>query len=126
LVEKVGYKTPFYLHFSWCGARLDDVMNWSPARINWLLTAFCAFLLPGYSGSKALRTGWQQHALMPGPNSGWSEAATAGAIRRRLVGQIWRHDQLVTELWLGDANDPPAGDDTDVRRAAILLTIYRS
>ena len=32
----VGYKTPQYLQFGWCGARLDDVMNWLPARLNWL------------------------------------------------------------------------------------------
>jgi len=118
----VGYKTPLYLRFGWCGARLDDLMNWLPARINWLLISLCAVPLPGYSGRKALRIGWLQHALMPGPNSGWSEATAAGAIQRRLVGQIWRHGQLVTQLWLGDAGDPPAGDDSDVRRSAILLT----
>jgi adenosylcobinamide-phosphate synthase len=47
----VGYKTPLYLRFGWCGARLDDVMNWLPARISWLLIALCASPLPGYSGS---------------------------------------------------------------------------
>ncbi len=119
----VGYKTPPYLRFGWCGARLDDVMNWLPARINWLMIALCAALLPRCSGTKALRFGWRQHALLPGPNSGWSEATTAGAMQRRLVGQIWRHGQLVTELWLGDASDPPAGDRSDVRRAAVLVTI---
>jgi adenosylcobinamide-phosphate synthase len=119
----VGYKTPLYLRFGWCGARLDDVMNWLPARINWLLLGLCAALLPGYSGSKALRIGWRQHALMPGPNSGWSEATTAGAIQRRLVGQIFKRGQLVTDLWLGDPNDPPAGDDSDVRRTSVLMTI---
>jgi adenosylcobinamide-phosphate synthase len=118
----VGYKTPLYLRFGWCGARLDDLMNWLPARINWLLISLCAVPLPDCSGRKALRIGWLQHALMPGPNSGWSEATTAGAIRRRLVGQIWRRGQLVTELWLGDASDPPAGDDSDVWRSAVLLT----
>ena len=118
----VGYKTPQYLRFGWCGARLDDVMNWLPARINWLLISLCAVFLPSGSAGKALRVGWRQHALMPGPNSGWSEATTAGAIQRRLVGQIWRHGQMVTELWLGEPDDPPAGDDSDVRRSSILLT----
>lgn len=118
----VGYKTPEYLRFGWCGARLDDVLNWLPARMNWLMIALCAALLPGCSGAKALRFGWRQHALIPGPNSGWSEAAAAGGIQRRLIGQIWRRGQLVTELWLGDPDDPPAGDDTDVRRASILVT----
>ncbi len=119
----VGYKTPCYLRFGWCGARLDDVMNWLPARITWLMIALCALPLPGYSGAKALRVGWRQHAVMPGPNSGWSEAATAGAVQRRIVGRIWRGGQLVADLWLGEASDPPAGDDADVRRAAVLLTI---
>lgn len=118
----VGYKTPQYLRFGWCGARLDDAMNWLPARLNWLLIGLCSALLPRCSGAKALRFGWRQHALIPGPNSGWSEAATAGGIQRRLVGQIWRHGKLVTELWLGDPNDPPAGDDSDVRRASVLVT----
>ncbi len=35
----VGYKTPRYLQFGWCGARLDDVMNYVPARLTWLLIA---------------------------------------------------------------------------------------
>lgn len=118
----VGYKTEQYLRFGWCGARMDDVMNWLPARINWLLITICAGLLPGASAAKALRMGWRQHALIPGPNSGWSEAATAGAIQRRLVGQIWRRGKLVTDLWLGDANDPPAADDSDIRRASVLVT----
>ena len=77
----VGYKTPRYLEFGWCGARLDDVMNFVPARMTWLLIAAVAAVLPGCSGRKALRVGMEQHALLPGPNAGWSEAAVAGAIR---------------------------------------------
>src|SRR5215510_2707761 len=85
----VGYKTPRYLRFGWCGARLDDVMNYLPARLTWLLLAGVALVLPGCSAAKAIAIGWRQHALLHGPNSGWSEAAAAGAIQRRLVGPIW-------------------------------------
>lgn len=113
----VGYKTPRYLRFGWCGARLDDVMNWLPARITWLLIGAAAVFIPKCSAVKALRIGWQQHALIPGPNAGWSEAATAGAIQRRLIGPIWREGNLVTELWLGDADDPPAEQRTDIVQA---------
>jgi adenosylcobinamide-phosphate synthase len=118
----VGYKSAPYVRFGWCGARLDDVMNWLPARISWLMIAFCSAILPGCSAIKALRFGWRQHALIPGPNSGWSEAATAGGMQRRIVGEIWRHGVLVTNLWLGDPVDPAAGDDSDVRSASFLLT----
>ena len=38
----VGYKTPRYLRFGWCGARADDLMNYVPARLTWLLIALVA------------------------------------------------------------------------------------
>jgi adenosylcobinamide-phosphate synthase len=116
----VGYKSQRYLRFGWCGARTDDLMNWIPARLAWLLISALA-LLPGYSARKSLAIGWRQHAVVPGPNSGWSEAATAGAIQRKLVGPIWLHGKLVTEIWLGDPKDPPAGAG-DFRRAVLLIT----
>jgi len=119
----VGYKTPRYLKFGWCGARLDDVMNWLPARITWLLIGVVAVFIPKCSAVKTLRIGWQQHGLLPGPNPGWSEAATAGAIQRKLIGPIWRNGNLVTELWLGDPADPPAGAGIDVLRALLLVAI---
>lgn len=119
----VGYKTPRYLRFGWCGARADDLMNLLPARITWLVIAFIALWLPGCSATKALRIGWQQHALVPGPNSGWSEATMAGAIQRKLVGPIWAGGSLVANLWLGHPTDPEAGTANDLRLAAIITLL---
>ena len=117
----VGYKTPRYLQFGWCGARLDDVMNFVPARITWLLLATTAVFVPGCSAKKALAIGWRQHAILPGPNAGWGEAATAGAIQRKLIGPIWRNGVLVTDVWLGASDDQPAGQNSDMRRASLLI-----
>lgn len=117
----VGYKTPRYLHFGWCGARTDDLMNWLPARLTWLLMTLIAVLLPHMSAAKGFRIGWQQHALVPGPNSGWSEATTAGALQRRLVGPIWQGGNLVTDIWLGDARDPQAGSAEDFTNACRFI-----
>jgi adenosylcobinamide-phosphate synthase len=117
----VGYKTPRYLRFGWCGARLDDVMNFLPARMTWLLIAVVAVFIPGCSPKKALAVGWRQHAILPGPNAGWGEAATAGAIARKLIGPIWANGALVTDVWLGDSGDAPAGDTMDMRRACLLI-----
>jgi adenosylcobinamide-phosphate synthase len=117
----VGYKTPRYLKFGWCGARLDDLMNFIPARLTWLLLSLVSIVVPGCSVAKAFLVGWQQHPILPGPNSGWSEAATAGSIQKRLLGPIWAKGVLVTEIWLGDPGDPPAGDDSDIWRAAVLV-----
>jgi adenosylcobinamide-phosphate synthase len=119
----VGYRTPRYLRFGWCGARLDDAMNFIPARLSWLLIAVSAVAIPRTSPAKALAIGYRQAGLLPSPNSGWPEAATAGAIRRRLVGPIWRGGQLVTEIWIGDPSDPPASERADLARATALILI---
>jgi adenosylcobinamide-phosphate synthase len=118
----VGYRTPRYRRFGWCGARLDDVMNYVPARLTWLLIAAVAAVLPSCSGRKAFRIGLRQHAILLGPNSGWSEAAAAGGIQRRLVGPIWMHGTLVTDTWIGEPADPPAASRADVLRGLTLAT----
>ena len=104
----VGYKTPRYLRFGWCGARLDDVMNYLPARLTWLRhcrgrRACCLATRDGRRGPSASVS----IALLLGPNSGWSEAAAAGALQRRIVGPIWLNGVQVTDLWIGDPSDPP-------------------
>jgi adenosylcobinamide-phosphate synthase len=119
----VGYKTPRYLRFGWCGARLDDVMNYLPARITWLVIAGIATLLPTFSGRKAWAVGLAQHGLLLGPNSGWSEAAMAGALERQIVGPVWLKGVMVTELWIGDASDPPLKTAGDVKRAVMLAAL---
>lgn len=106
----VGYKTPRYLLFGWCGARLDDLMNFLPARLTWLLLG--VFSIP-----KGWRIGLAQHSVLPGPNPGWSEATMAGVLSRKLIGPIWKDNQLVTEIWIGDPADPEAGNDEDVSKA---------
>jgi adenosylcobinamide-phosphate synthase len=118
----VGYKTPQYLRFGWFGARFDDVMNYVPARLAWLLIAAVALVIPRTSAHKGLRVGWEQHGVIPGPNPGWSEATMAGALERRLIGPIWRNGALVTELWVGDPGDPAAGSENDLNLALRLAT----
>lgn len=118
----VGYKTPEYLRFGWCGARLDDVMNYIPARLSWLILGLSALVFPNVSAIKGWRIGLEQHSILPGPNPGWSEATMAGLLQRRLIGPIWKDGALVTKLWLGDPNDAEGGSDRDVVNA-IRVTI---
>ena len=118
----VGFKTPPYLRFGWCGARLDDVMNYIPARLSWVLLSLSALPFSTLSLRKGLRIGLQQHSVLPGPNPGWSEATMAGILQRRLVGPLWKDGAVVTTAWIGDPLDPEAGTDRDVR-CAIRVTI---
>jgi adenosylcobinamide-phosphate synthase len=117
----VGYRNERYLRFGWCGARMDDVCNWLPARLCWLLFALLAALLPGFHGRHALLCGWQQHALLPSPNSGWSEAAMAGALHLRLLGPIRKRGELVTNVWMGPPESRAGATHEDVLRAQRLL-----
>ncbi len=119
----VGYKSDRYLRFGWCGARLDDVANYLVARGCFLLLTGFAFILPGLHGRKAWRFGRAQHALVPGPNSGWPEATMAGALGLRLVGPLYKRGVLVCELWLGDPADPAGADQHDIRRCYQLLIL---
>ncbi len=119
----VGFRTPQYRCFGWCGARLDDVLNFIPARLTYLGMVLVAFFIPGCSARKALLIGWRQHALVPGPNSGWSEATAAGALQRRLVGPVWQGGTQVTDLWLGDADDPEGGQPEDMRRMCVFVIV---
>ncbi len=119
----VGYKSDRYLRFGWCGARTDDGTNFLPARWSWLLLSGLAALLPGYDGRAALRWGRAQHALVPGPNSGWPECTIAGALRRRLIGPLFKHGVQVCDLWLGDPADAPGADARDIRRTYSLLIL---
>ena len=113
----VGYKTDRYLRFGWCGARMDDLLNYIPARMAWILLGLCAIPFRELSATKGWKIGLRQHGVVPGPNPGWSEATMTGVLQRRLIGPIWRNGALVTDIWLGDPADPPAGSDSDVRNA---------
>ncbi len=119
----VGYKTPNYLRFGWFGARLDDVMNYIPARLAWPLLALSALPVRGASAKKGWVAGFEQHAVLPGPNPGWSEATMAGVLQRRLIGPIWKNGALVTAVWIGFPSDPEGGKDIDVARALRVVGV---
>jgi adenosylcobinamide-phosphate synthase len=119
----VGYKTPEYLRFGWCGARLDDLMNYLPARLAWLLLSSCGLFFRELSPVKALRIGIAQHAVLPGPNPGWSEATMAGLLQRRLIGCIRKNGAVVADVWIGDPADPEAGGDEDVTRGLRVIAV---
>ena len=80
-----GYKNERYLQFGWASARLDDVVNWLPARMTVpLVVLVAAFLqLRPFSAWRVFRRDGRKH---PSPNSGLTEAAFAGALGVQLGG----------------------------------------
>jgi adenosylcobinamide-phosphate synthase len=115
----VGYRSPKYARFGWCSARLDDVVNWAPARLTGLLTvAFC----PAVGGSPA--TAWRvmrrYGAQHPSPNAGWCEAAFAGALGVQLGGTNAYAGATEHRPVLGDGRTP---EPEDIRRAVRLCRL---
>ncbi|MCX7558629.1 adenosylcobinamide-phosphate synthase CbiB [Sulfitobacter sp. F26204] len=76
----IGYRTDRYILFGWASARLDDVLNWIPARVTALLIALPAGITSQW---RAIR---HDAALHRSPNAGWPEAAMARAINVALAG----------------------------------------
>ncbi|KOF14593.1 cobalamin biosynthesis protein CobD [Ensifer adhaerens] len=83
----IGHKSPEYLNFGWASARLDDVANLPAARLSILLIAAGALLHRGRrAAAEAIGVALRDHGLHRSPNSGWPEAAMAGALDLQLAG----------------------------------------
>lgn len=85
LDSMVGYKNERYLQMGWASARMDDLLNFIPARLTALLLIIAA-PLSGCSASAAARITLRDRLKHPSPNSGHPEAAAAGALGVRLGG----------------------------------------
>ncbi|WP_127114923.1 adenosylcobinamide-phosphate synthase CbiB [Shimia sediminis] len=76
----IGYRTPRHQDFGWAAARLDDVLNWVPAR---LTAALIAATHGGLSAWSAIRRDAAKHRS---PNAGWPESAMARALNAAIAG----------------------------------------
>ena len=123
LDSMVGYRNQKYRQFGWTSARLDDFLNWIPARLTWLLLSVAALIHPRCSGKSAFKVGWDYHDGVASPNAGWCEATSAGALQVRLCGPIWREGELASEHWLGPAHYRQGGTVQDIRQTAELTLI---
>ena len=117
----IGHRTARYADFGWCAARLDDVLNFVPARLSALIYLILAWLR--FGGHQAAHT-WHiilrdapQHRS---PNGGWPEAAMAGALGFKLNGPRRYHGRLVDEPVTGDGNFALGANDIDA-----ALDFYR-
>ena len=101
----VGYKNYWYIRFGKAAARVDDVLNFIPARLTALLMILTAGLL-GLDWRGACRTLWRDRGHAASPNAGWPEASMAGALRVRLGGPSIYFDRLVEKPFIGEAGQP--------------------
>ena len=109
LDSMVGYKNERYREFGWFSARADDWANLVPARLTALLIWICA-LAPGLRFEHAIRITFRDAAKQPSPNSGWPEAAMAGALGVQLGGVNYYQGRESIKQFLGDSIEPLSFD----------------
>ncbi len=102
LDSMVGYKNDKYLYFGRAAARLDDVLNYIPARITGVLFILSAWLL-GFDYKHARDIMRRDAARHPSPNGGYAEATVAGALHIRLGGYNSYFGRMTFRAYMGDA-----------------------
>ena len=118
LDSMVGYMDDRYRDIGWSSARLDDMLNFIPARLTALLM-ICAAFLTGMDGRNACRIVRRDHANHKSPNCAWSEAAAAGTLHIQLGGTNVYFGKPVAKPTIGDADRP--AERKDIQRAIRLL-----
>lgn len=110
LDSRIGYADPHHRHVGWASAKLDDALNYVPARIASLLIAASAFVWR-HDAKEAMATKRRDGRRTASPNAGQTMAAMAGALRVRLekpghyrLGRRWwpqpRPKQVGRSVWM--------------------------
>ncbi|MHB8346037.1 MAG: adenosylcobinamide-phosphate synthase CbiB [Acidiferrobacterales bacterium] len=107
-----GYRTPRYRYFGWAAARMDDVLNWIPARLTALTYAVLG------KTRHALRCWATQSRHWYSPNAGPVMATGAGALDMELGGSARYQGALKTRPILGCGHPP---EIADIARAVRLV-----
>ena len=114
LDSMVGYRGARYLWFGRAAARLDDAVNWLPARLAGVILCFAA----GTKFGDALRIVRRDARHHRSPNAGWPEAAIAGGLGLALAGPRHYASGTVNDRWIGDGKRDAGA--ADIRRAQRL------
>ncbi|MDR4507021.1 MAG: adenosylcobinamide-phosphate synthase CbiB [Candidatus Brocadiaceae bacterium] len=101
LDSMVGYTNDKYIRMGWASARLDDIANYIPARMSAVFIPMASFFC-GCSFQNALRTAIRDGHKHNSLNSGFPEAAFAGALKVQLGGPSVYHGELVDKPVIGE------------------------
>ncbi len=122
LDSMVGYRTKRYENFGRFSAKLDDLVNWIPAR----LTAVMVLFLCGNRDFMKLRDFAKGHKS---PNAGYPISAVALCYGLKLGGDTPYHGKMVAKPWFGDGKEEILKEDVVQvlqmrRRVDILLVAF--
>lgn len=101
LDSMIGYRNEKYRAFGEFSAKVDDIANYLPARITWLLLIISSWLLHDDT-KEAIAVGERDCEKHLSPNSAFSEAVVAGALHLQLGGPHYYFGQLVRKPYIGN------------------------
>ncbi len=116
----IGYKNDTYLYFGRAAAKLDDVVNFLPARISAYLMIIASFIGGKcFSGKKAYYIYKRDNRNHASPNSAQTESVCAGALGIQLAGDASYFGKIVKKPYIGDS--VRAVEYEDIRRVNRLM-----
>lgn len=101
LDSMVGYRNEKYENFGFFSAKVDDLVNFIPARISGFLIIVGAFIL-NYDYKSSAKIFFRDRLNHKSPNSAHTEAAGAGALGIRLGGDGFYFGKVVKKPYIGD------------------------
>jgi adenosylcobinamide-phosphate synthase len=116
----IGYKNDMYLKFGRTAAKLDDVVNFIPARLSGGCLIIAAFLLK-LDYRNAARIFLRDRNEHASPNAGHTEAAVAGALNIRLGGPQNYFNKRVDKPYMGDDERKPVAEDIKLTNTLIVV-----
>lgn len=122
LDSMVGYKNEKYLNLGWSSARFDDIVNYLPARLTALFISAAALVL-GLDYKNSVKTLLKDGRNHSSPNSGYPEAAAAGALGVMLGGTNLYFGKPVYKPTIGQSKRPIVKKDI-VRTNQLMLVAY--
>lgn len=118
LDSMVGYKNEKYINFGWASARLDDAANYIPARLTGLFICI-ASVLGGFNWKNSMLILLRDRKNHKSPNSGYPEAAVAGALEIQIGGVNTYFGEKVYKPTIGDPIKPL--DKEDIKRTIRIM-----
>lgn len=116
----IGYKNDRFLDFGRAAAKLDDIVNFLPARISaWLMILASGLCGKRFSAAGAKRVYLRDRFNHASPNSAQTESACAGALGIRLAGPASYFGKVVEKPYIGDADREITYED--IPAANVLL-----
>ena len=116
----IGYKNDKYLYFGRAAAKLDDFVNFIPARISAYFMIFAARIGgKDFDGKRTKEIFKRDRFNHASPNSAQTESVCAGALGVRLAGDASYFGKIVQKPFIGDA--VRSIEREDIKRANRLM-----